>query len=180
MATPPPVPELVVAWFPEMVQLIKLAVAPLTLSIAPPTTPELLLNVLSVTVSVPALRIAPPPAPIDWLLTNVQPLTVRAFPAWTSMPPNRLVESLPLVIVTPVIVAVAALVTSKTPVWLPANWPLRAMALSVGLAVIVTFVDITNGPFAVVSELVPLRPDWNRIVSLLPNVPLTWPVAGPP
>jgi hypothetical protein len=66
-----------------MVLLIKVAVAPMTLSMAPPTTPELLLNVLLVTVSVPALRIAPPPAPIDWLLKKVQPLTVRAPPAWT-------------------------------------------------------------------------------------------------
>jgi hypothetical protein len=146
---------------------------------APPTTPELLLNVLLVTVSVPALRIAPPPAPIDWLLTKVQPLTVRVPPAWTSMPPNRLIESLPLVIVKPAIVAVAALVTLKTPVWEPANWPLMVMALSVGLAVIVRLLEITSGPLAVVSESVPLRPDWNRIVSLLPNVPLTWPVAFP-
>src|SRR5437868_1639180 len=119
-----------------MVQLIKVAMPPLTLSIAPPTTPELLLNVLFVTVRVPALRMAPPPAPIDWLLKNVQPLTVRVPPFWTLMAPNRLAESLPLVIDKPAIVAVPEPVTLKTPVWLPANWPLMVMALSAGLAVI--------------------------------------------
>ena len=109
---------------------------------------------------------------MDWLLTKVQPLTVRAAGLDVDAA-SRLVESLPLVIVKPATVAVPTLVTWKTPVWLPANWPLTVMALSVGLAVSVRLLEITNGAVRGLSEIVPVRPDWNRIVSLLPNVPLT-------
>src|SRR5262245_18400467 len=143
---------------------------------APPTTPELLLNVQLVADSVPALRIAPPPTPVDWLPTKVQPLTVRSLPASTKTPPNTLVESLRRLIVRPAMVAAAVPVTRKTPVW---RSPVTVTELRAGLAVIVTFLETTSGPRTLLSPSVPLRPDWKTIVSLLPNVPVTCPLAGP-
>src|SRR5208337_1562633 len=162
---PPPPPKK--AEFPVKVLSLTVTVAVPELSRPPPSLAEFPVKVLPLTVAVPELKM-PPPSLAEFPV-KVLPLTVNV--PELSMPPPLPLPALPPAIVRPEIDAVTSVSTVNT--LKPGDVaPRDTVSDDAPGPVIVTLA--WSSSYAA-SVIVPVRPDWKRIV--LPGAELAWSTA---